>query len=73
MRFKHYSTQHAKYIKAALERAVNKALKGEKEPIFVTVPDLPGARATGTTIDDAREELISVIEGWTALRLRIRG
>lgn len=61
----------AEYIEAALERAVYKTLEGEEEPIFVSVPDLPGAWATGKTIEEARKELISVIEGWIALRLRM--
>ncbi len=61
----------AEYIEAALERAVYKTLEDEEEPIFVSVPDLPGAWATGETIEEARKELISVIEGWIALRLRM--
>ena len=61
----------AEYIEAALERAVYKTLEDEEEPIFVSVPELPGAWATGKTIEDARKELISVIEGWIALRLRM--
>jgi len=61
----------AEYIEAALERAVYKILEDEEEPIFVSVPELPGAWATGKTIEEARKELISVIEGWIALRLRM--
>ncbi|NPV62351.1 MAG: type II toxin-antitoxin system HicB family antitoxin [Methanotrichaceae archaeon] len=61
----------AEYIEAALERAVYKTLEDEEEPIFVSVPDLPGAWATGETVEEARKELISVIEGWIALRLRM--
>lgn len=61
----------AEYIEAALERAVYKTLEGEEEPIFVSVPELPGAWATGKTVEEVRKELISVIEGWIALRLRM--
>ncbi len=61
----------AEYIEAALERAVYKTLEDEEEPIFVSVPDLPGAWATGETVEEARRELMSVIEGWIALRLRM--
>ncbi len=61
----------AEYIEAALERAVYKTLEDEEEPIFVSVPHLPGAWATGKTVEEARKELISVIEGWIALRLRM--
>jgi predicted RNase H-like HicB family nuclease len=60
----------AEYIEAALERAVYKTIEDE-DPIFVSVPELPGAWATGKTIEEARKELISVIEGWIALRLRM--
>lgn len=60
----------SEYIEAALERAVYKTIEDE-EPIFVSVTELPGAWATGKTIKEARKELISVIEGWIALRLRM--
>ena len=59
----------AEYIEAALERAVYKTI--DDEPIFVSVPELQGAWATGKTVEEARKELISVIEGWIALRLRM--
>ena len=70
----------AEYIAAALERAVYKTLEGEEEPIFVSVPDLPGADsllwlpgawATGKTIEEARRELIGVIEEWVLLGIRL--
>jgi len=61
----------AEYIEAALERAVYKTIEDE-DPIFVSVPELKGAWATGKTVEEARKELISVIEGWIALRLRMR-
>ena len=60
----------SEYIEAALERAVYKNIDDE-DPIFVSVPELPGAWATGKTVEEARKELISVIEGWIALRLRM--
>jgi len=60
----------AEYIEAALERAVYKTIEDD-DPIFVSVPDLPGGWATGKTVEEARKELISVIEGWIALRLRM--
>ncbi len=61
----------AEYIAAALERAVYKTLESEEEPIFVSVPDLPGAWATGKTIEEARRELIGVIEEWVLLGIRL--
>jgi predicted RNase H-like HicB family nuclease len=60
----------SEYIEAALEKAVYKTIEDE-EPIFVSVPDLPGAWATGRTVEEARKELISVTDGWIALRLRM--
>ena len=60
----------AEYIAAALERAVYKTIEDE-DPIFVSVPELQGAWATGKTVEEGRKELISVIEGWIALRLRM--
>lgn len=61
----------AEYIQAALERAVYKTLEGEEEPIFVSVPELPGAWATGKTVEEARKELIDVIEEWILLGVRL--
>ena len=61
------SNMFSEYIEVALERAVYKTIDDE-EP-FVSMPELPGAWATGKTAEEARKELISVIEGWIALRL----
>ncbi len=43
----------------------------ELEPYYAHIPDLPGVWATGKTLEDCRNELISVIEGWIVLRLRM--
>lgn len=61
----------AEYIQAALERAAYKTLGGEEEPIFVSVPELPGAWATGKTVEEARKSLIGVIEEWILLGVRL--
>ena len=62
----------AEYIKAALERAEYEIMEDdEPEPYYVHVHELPGVWATGKTFEDCRNELISVIEGWIALRLRL--
>ena len=60
----------AEYIQAALERAQYKTIDDE-EPYFATVPELPGVWASGKTIEECRKELMSVIEGWVLLRLRM--
>jgi len=57
--------------RVALEKAVYKTLEGEEEPIFVSVPELPGTRATGKTVEEARRELIGVIEEWVFLGIRL--
>jgi len=62
----------AEYIKAALERAEYEIMEeDEPEPYYAHVQELPGVWATGKTFEDCRNELISVIEGWIALRLRL--
>jgi predicted RNase H-like HicB family nuclease len=60
----------AEYIAAALERAVYKTIDSE-DPVFVSVPELPGAWATGKTTEEARRELIEVIEEWVLLGIRL--
>ena len=58
------------YIQAALERAQYKVIEDE-EPYFASVPDLPGVWASGKTVEECRKELISVIEGWVLLPLKM--
>jgi predicted RNase H-like HicB family nuclease len=60
----------AEYIAAALRRAEYKTIESE-EPIFVSVPGLNGAWATGKTIEEARAELIEVIEEWLVLGIKL--
>ncbi len=59
------------YIGKALERVVYKTIE-DKDPIVIPIPGLQGAWTTGKTVEEARKELISVIEDWIALRLRMR-
>lgn len=60
----------SEYIAAALERAIYKTIDSE-DPIFVSIPELPGAWATGKTVEEARRELIEVIEEWVFLGIRL--
>lgn len=60
----------AEYIQAALDKAEYKLIDDQK-PVFGEVPELEGVWATGATVEECRKELISVIEGWIALRLRM--
>ena len=57
------------YVTAALSNAKYKIL--DNGDYVATVPGLQGVWATGKTIEGARTELVEVIEGWIALRLRL--
>ena len=59
----------AEYITAALSKANYKIL--DNGEYIATVSGLQGVWATGRTIEGARTELVEVIEGWIALRLRL--
>ena len=57
------------YIHAALERAQYRLIDNNDEPCFANIPELNGVWATGHTIEDARRELIEVLEKWISARL----
>ena len=57
------------YVTAALSKANYKIL--DNGDYVATVPGLQGIWATGKTIEGARTELVEVIEGWIAVRLRL--
>ncbi|OPY50756.1 MAG: hypothetical protein A4E48_01754 [Methanosaeta sp. PtaU1.Bin060] len=59
----------AEYIRAALAKADYKIL--DNGEYVATVPGLQGVWATGKTVEGARTELVEVIEGWIAVRLRL--
>lgn len=59
----------AEYIQAALKRAKYETL--EDETYMATVEGLRGVVATGETIEECRQDLVEVIEGWIALRLKM--
>jgi predicted RNase H-like HicB family nuclease len=59
----------AEYIQAALKHAEYVVL--EDGTYMATVDCLRGVIAIGDTIEDCRQDLIEVIEGWVALRLRM--
>lgn len=42
-----------------------------KKPFYGEVPELRGVWATGKTLEECRENLKGIIEGWIALRLRL--
>ena len=60
----------AEYIQAALRRAEYKGLI-EDGTYMATVEGLRGVIAIGDTIEECRQDLIEVIDGWVALRLKM--
>jgi predicted RNase H-like HicB family nuclease len=58
------------YIHAALSKATYEIIEDE-EPFYGEVPELRGVWAIGKTLEECRENLKGVIEGWIALRLRL--
>ncbi len=60
----------AEYIAAALERAEYEIID-DLEPYYAHVPGLQGVWSTGKTFEECRRELISTIEEWIALGLRM--
>jgi predicted RNase H-like HicB family nuclease len=57
------------YIDEALRRARYGMIEDE-EPYYGSVQDLPGVWATGKTLEQCRENLREVIEGWTIVSLQ---
>ena len=57
------------YVHAALKHAKYETL--EDGSYMATVDGLRGVIAIGDTIEECREDLIGVIEGWIALRLKM--
>jgi len=58
------------YIRAALSNATYEIIEDE-EPFYGEIPQLRGVWAVGKTLEECRENLKGVIEGWIALRLRL--
>ena len=57
------------YIHAALGRAQYEIIEDE-EPFYGEIPDLPGVWATGKTLEDCRQKLKEVLDGWIIIHLR---
>jgi len=56
------------YIKAAMKRAKYKMVD-DPNPFFGEIPELPGLWANGPTLEDCRDELKEVLEGWIIVSL----
>lgn len=57
------------YIQAALDKAKYEIIEDE-EPYYGEVPGLDGVWATGKTLEECRQNLAEVIDGWIVVRLR---
>jgi len=57
------------YIEAALARATYEIIQDE-EPYYGEIPGLRGVWASGKTLEECRQDLKEVIEGWIIVRLR---
>lgn len=58
------------YVAAALARAKYEKIRDRRNPYFAKVPGLRGIWATGKTLEECRKNLLDVIDGWIAVRLR---
>ena len=56
------------YIEAALQRAHYELIEDE-EPFYGEVPKLQGVWATGKTLEECRQKLAEVVDGWVLIRL----
>jgi predicted RNase H-like HicB family nuclease len=57
------------YIEAALSQAKYEIINDE-EPYYGEVPSLIGVWATGKTLEECRQNLVEVIDGWIVVRLK---
>jgi predicted RNase H-like HicB family nuclease len=57
------------YIEAALSKAKYEIIDDE-EPYYGEVPGLKGVWTTGKTLEECRDNLREVIDGWIVVRLR---
>ncbi|GAB2557521.1 type II toxin-antitoxin system HicB family antitoxin [Spirosoma areae] len=57
----------AEFIQAALRRAHYELEEGM---FYADVPELPGVLAYGSTVEECRNQLVEVIEGWLLVGIR---
>lgn len=57
------------YIQEAFRRARYEIIDND-EPFYGEVPELKGVWAQGKTLEECRENLADVIDGWILVRLR---
>ncbi|HUY01505.1 MAG TPA: type II toxin-antitoxin system HicB family antitoxin [Candidatus Deferrimicrobium sp.] len=59
----------SEYISKGLSK-VHYEIIEDKEPYYGEIPELQGIWATGTTLEECRQNLIDVLEGWILVRVR---
>jgi predicted RNase H-like HicB family nuclease len=59
----------SEYITKGLSKAHYEIIDDE-EPFYGGIPELPGVWATGVTLEECRQNLIEVLEGWILVRVR---
>jgi predicted RNase H-like HicB family nuclease len=57
------------YIEEALKRARYEIIEDE-EPFYGEIRELPGVWATGKTLEECRDNLKEVVEGWILLSIK---
>jgi len=57
------------YIEGALKRARYEIIEDE-EPYYGEVPELSGVWATGKSLEECRENLREVLDGWILVRIQ---
>ena len=56
------------YIDAAMDRARYELIDDE-EPYYGEVPELHGVWASGRTLEECRQHLMEVVDGWVLVRI----
>jgi predicted RNase H-like HicB family nuclease len=57
------------YIEEALKRAKYEIIEDE-DPFYGEIEELPGVWATGKTLEECRNNLKEVIEGWILISIK---
>ena len=61
----------SEYVDEALRRARYEMTTDPKDRFVGEVPELPGVLASGETLEQCRNELKDVIEGWILLSVKM--
>ncbi|MDQ5909410.1 MAG: hypothetical protein QG599_1505 [Pseudomonadota bacterium] len=59
------------YINAAMRQARYELIQDD-EPYYGEILELPGVWATGRTLEECRQNLLEVVDGWLLFRI-VRG